>query len=81
MLLIIIGGIGFLTWEDICENKLQFRRYRMQSKVILYLDGYPDLSFRQFFSSLLILLLFLLKIVFKQLSSSQSQQEQPVSIR
>lgn len=35
MLLIIIGGIGFLTWEDICENKLQFRRYRMQSKVIL----------------------------------------------
>lgn len=35
ILLIIIGGIGFLTWEDICENKLQFRRYRMQSKVIL----------------------------------------------
>lgn len=35
MPLIIIGGIGFLTWEDICENKLQFRRYRMQSKVIL----------------------------------------------
>ena len=35
MLLIITGGIGFLTWDDICENKLQFRRYRMQSKVIL----------------------------------------------
>ena len=35
MLLIIIGGIGFLTWEDIWENKLLFRRYRMQSKVIL----------------------------------------------
>ena len=35
MLLIIIGGIGFLTWEDIWENKLHFRRYRMQSKVIL----------------------------------------------
>lgn len=35
ILLIIIGGIGFLTWEDICENKLQFRRCRMQSKVIL----------------------------------------------
>ncbi len=35
ILLIIIGGIGFLTWEDIYENKLQFRRYRMQSKVIL----------------------------------------------
>ena len=35
MLLIIIGGIGFLTWEDIWENKLHFRLYRMQSKVIL----------------------------------------------
>jgi len=35
MLLIVIGGIGFLTWEDICTNKLHFKRYRMQSKVIL----------------------------------------------
>lgn len=35
MLLIIIGGIGFLTWEDICTNKHHFRNYRMQSKVIL----------------------------------------------
>ena len=35
MLLIIIGGIGFLTWEDIWENMLHLRRYRMQSKVIL----------------------------------------------
>lgn len=33
--LIVIGGIGFLTWEDIYTNKLHFRRYRMQSKVIL----------------------------------------------
>ena len=35
MLLIITGGIGFLTWDDICENKLHFHRYRMQSKVIV----------------------------------------------
>ena len=35
MVLIITGGIGFLTWDDICENKLHFHRYRMQSKVIL----------------------------------------------
>ena len=35
MLLIIIGGIGFLTWEDVYTNKLNFKRYRMQSKVIL----------------------------------------------
>ena len=35
MLLIIIGGIGFLTWDDIYTNKLNFKRYRMQSKLIL----------------------------------------------
>ena len=35
MLLIIIGGIGFLTWEDFYTNKFKFKRYRMQSKVIL----------------------------------------------
>jgi len=35
MLLIVIGGIGFLTWDDIRVNKFHLRRYRMQSKVIL----------------------------------------------
>ena len=35
MLLIVIGGIGFLTWQDIGKNKLHFKRYRMQTKVIL----------------------------------------------
>ena len=35
MALIIIGGIGFLTWDDIHINKWHIRRYRMQSKVIL----------------------------------------------
>ena len=35
MLLIITGGIGFLTWDDIYTNKMKFKRYRMQSKIIL----------------------------------------------
>ena len=35
MLLIIIGGIGFLTWDDVRSNRLQFQQYRLQSKVIL----------------------------------------------
>ncbi len=39
MLLIVVGGIGFLTWEDIKTNKFHFRRYRMQSKVILVTTG------------------------------------------
>jgi len=33
--LIVFGGLGFLTWEDICTYRLDFHRYRMQSKVIL----------------------------------------------
>ena len=39
MLLIVTGGIGFLTWDDVCVNKWHFRRYRMQSKVILVTTG------------------------------------------
>ncbi|MBQ3131978.1 MAG: Trk family potassium uptake protein [Clostridia bacterium] len=39
MLLIIIGGIGFLTWEDIYSNMLMIKRYRMQSKVIFVTSG------------------------------------------
>ena len=35
MALIIIGGIGFLTWDDIRTNRLRFQKYRMQTKVVL----------------------------------------------
>lgn len=35
MALIVTGGIGFLTWDDIRINRNQIRKYRMQSKVIL----------------------------------------------
>lgn len=35
MSLIVIGGIGFMTWDDIKVNKHHFQKYRMQSKVIL----------------------------------------------
>ena len=35
LLLIIIGGIGCLTWEDILKNKYRIKSYRMQTKVIL----------------------------------------------
>ena len=33
--LIVVGGIGFLTWDDVRCNRLCFHRYRLQSKVIL----------------------------------------------
>lgn len=35
MVLIITGGLGFLTWDDIRTHGIHLRRYRMQSKVIL----------------------------------------------
>ena len=34
-LLLISGGIGFLTWSDIREHGIHFRAYRLQSKLIL----------------------------------------------
>ncbi|MGN1234358.1 MAG: TrkH family potassium uptake protein, partial [Christensenellaceae bacterium] len=39
MLLIVIGGIGFLTWEDVCRHKWRVGRYRTQSKTILAVTG------------------------------------------
>lgn len=33
--LIVIGGIGFLTWQDIFTNRHHIKRYRMQTKLIL----------------------------------------------
>ena len=38
-LLIIIGGIGFLTWDDIYTHKHHFKRYRTQTKVVLVTSG------------------------------------------
>ena len=39
MALIIIGGIGFLTWEDIKTNRWHWKKYRMQSKAIFVVTG------------------------------------------
>lgn len=37
--LIILGGLGFLTWHDIWEHRWRFHRYRLQSKLILCATG------------------------------------------
>ena len=39
MLLIIIGGIGFMTWDDVAVNRFHFKKYRLQSKIILASAG------------------------------------------
>ncbi len=35
MTLIVIGGLGFFVWDDIRHHKWRFRKYRLQSKVVL----------------------------------------------
>nr|WP_314633957.1 potassium transporter TrkG [uncultured Oribacterium sp.] len=35
MCLILLGGLGFMTWQDIAKKKGDFHRYRLQSKIIL----------------------------------------------
>lgn len=39
MLLIVVGGIGFMVWEDICINRIHLHRYRMQTKLVLTVTG------------------------------------------
>ena len=34
-ILIILGGIGFMTWKDVREHKWHFRLYTLQTKLIL----------------------------------------------
>lgn len=49
MLLILVGGIGFLTWNDIRTHRFHLRKYRLQSKVALTMCGililFPALYF------------------------------------
>lgn len=35
ILLIIVGGIGFLVWEDILVNRHHFKKYRLHTKIVL----------------------------------------------
>lgn len=40
VLLILIGGIGFFTLNDIKTNKFHFKKYSMQSKVVLTVTAF-----------------------------------------
>lgn len=39
MALIISGGLGFLTWQDLLQNHFRFGRLRLQTKIILMTTG------------------------------------------
>lgn len=36
--LILVGGLGFLVWEDLVRKGLHWRRYRLQTKVVLVMS-------------------------------------------
>ena len=36
--LILVGGSGFLVWGDLVRNKLRWRHYRLQTKVVLVMN-------------------------------------------
>ncbi len=35
MTLIVIGGLGFVVWDDIMEHKLRYDRYKLHTKIVL----------------------------------------------
>ncbi len=35
MLLIIVGGLGFLVWEDLIKCRLHFKKYRLHTKIVV----------------------------------------------
>ena len=35
MLLIVIGGIGFLVWNDVIKKRTSFKKYEVHSKIVL----------------------------------------------
>jgi len=37
--LILTGGAGFLVWSDLLKNKLHWRRYRLQTRIVLFTNA------------------------------------------
>ena len=35
MALIVVGGIGFFVWDDICHNKFHIKKYKLHTKIVL----------------------------------------------
>ena len=65
ILLITVGGIGFLVWNDVKEHKLHFRHYRLQSKIVLIT------------SAILVLIPFLWFVAFEMEDSPASKRILP----
>lgn len=36
--LILVGGAGFLVWDDLVRSRLRWRRFRLQTKLVLFVN-------------------------------------------
>lgn len=34
-ILVVIGGLGFFVWDDLLRHKFKFKKYRLQTKIVL----------------------------------------------
>lgn len=39
MFLIVIGGVGFVVWDDMLTHKWHLKRYHLHSKIVLYMTN------------------------------------------
>ena len=39
MILIVVGGLGFFVWDDLTQNKLQFTKYHLHTKIMIMATG------------------------------------------
>lgn len=39
MLLIVIGGIGFVVWDDVLTYRFKLRKYHLHSKIVLFMSS------------------------------------------
>lgn len=37
MILIVVGGIGFIVWDDVLTHKFKLKRYHLHSKIVLFM--------------------------------------------
>lgn len=37
MVLIVVGGLGFVVWDDVLTYKLKIRKYHLHSKIVLFM--------------------------------------------
>lgn len=60
MLLIIVGGLGFVVWSDVLDNRFKFKKFQLHTKIVLV------------FSLILIVVPALLFFVFESFGAGSS---------